>query len=164
MNLKAVAFIFPLLISFLSHAQDFSPKPDTIKFSSKRNFIRQKSDTIRALKNLFSRKRKAATWRVAAVVGLADIVIIRMWSNQSVLTTSPSTPMIIPPTPQFAPRSSSISTVSYFFLGLTSLIAFKIIWHSLYEDRPLKELLNDYNTGKKLSPKVVRKLKEKDFQ
>ncbi|GHN01167.1 hypothetical protein WSM22_26560 [Cytophagales bacterium WSM2-2] len=152
-----------LLFPFLANAQDVRDSTRALNkieglFANDSGQHRQ--DTIKALENLFQRKRKGIV--VRAVIGCGVIMGIIL-ATATASTPHQSTTMSGTNIYQTNPSRSS-DPIKYFFIGAGSLIVIKgIAQNSKYGSKKLKALVNDYKSGKPLPGHVKARLKPRDF-
>jgi len=120
-----------------------------------------KSDTVRALQNLFQRKRRSTRVKVGIVGLMIDALLIRSW------TRSYERPNGNLPAPVAAMTvvgsGSSIPTSSYVAVGVATGLIVEILTQHKYGQKKLKAVLDDCGTGKPIPKKVRSKLTPKDF-
>lgn len=122
----------------------------------------QPNDTLRALQNMFQRKRKGGGTRAAvfgaitvvAVVGIASYKEPTVTINQGSAGTQ-----TIPV------GSGSPPTGNYLLAGFSAIMTITgFTQASKYSSEKLQPLLQDYKEGKPLPPQIKSKLKAKDFR
>jgi hypothetical protein len=120
----------------------------------------QELDTVRALSNLFERKRKGGTTRavVFGVLGVASLVGTLSYKESTVTVNQGSSGS------QVIPVSSGPPVGNYVFVGFCAIMTFSgVSQTNNFSDENLELLLNDYKSGKPLPVKIKRFLKKKDF-
>lgn len=121
----------------------------------------QAADTIRALSNLFLRKRKGGATR-AVVFGALGVVSIIGTANYK-----PSTVTINQGSAgsQTIETSSGPPAINYVFIGFSAIMVLTgIAQNSNYSVQKLDVLVNNYKEGNPLPVNIKRKLKPKDFK
>lgn len=115
------------------------------------------SDTVRALTNLYQRKRKGGTARavVFGILGTASLIGTVTYKESTVTTNQG----------QVIPVSSGPPAINYVFIGFCSVMTFSgISQANNFSAENLELVVNDYKAGKPLPKKVKRFLKKKDFK
>jgi Protein of unknown function (DUF2846) len=143
---KEIQQIDPSLVSQLTLTQIETP---------------QELDTVRALSNLFERKRKGGTARavVFGVLGVASLVGTLSYKESTVTINQGSSGT------QVIPVSSGPPVGNYVFVGFCAIMTFSgISQTNNFSAENLELVVNDYKAGKPLPQKVKRFLKKKDFK
>jgi len=122
----------------------------------------QPNDTVRALQNLFQRKRKGGTARAAVfgVIAVASLVGIANYKQATVTINQGSAGSQVIPI-----GSSSPPAANFILAGFSAIMTITgITQTSKYADDKLEALLQVYKNGKPLPPIIKSKLKKKDFK
>jgi len=122
----------------------------------------QPNDTVRALQNLFQRKRKGGTARAAVfgVIAVASLVGIANYKQATVTINQGSAGSQVIPI-----GSSSPPAANFLLAGFSVIMTISgISQTSKYADDKLEALLQVYKNGKSLPPFIKSKLKKKDFK
>ncbi len=119
------------------------------------------SDTVRALTNLYQRKRKGGTARavVFGILGTASLIGTVTYKESSVTINQGSSGS------QVIPVSSGPPVGNYVFVGFCAIMTFSgISQTNNFSAENLELVVNDYKAGKPLPQRVKRFLKKKDFK
>lgn len=120
-----------------------------------------RNDTVRALTNLYSRKRKGGTAR-AVVFGLLDVASIAGTASYKPGTVTVNQGSAGSQT--FTTSSDSPPAINYVFIGFCTVMTITgITQASKYSDEKLQVVLDDYKQSGKVPPDILSKLKQKDF-
>jgi len=122
----------------------------------------QPNDTVRALQNLFQRKRKGGTARAAVfgVIAVASLVGIANYKQATVTINQGSAGSQVIPI-----GSSSPPAANFLLAGFSVIMTISgFSQTSKYADDKLEALLQVYKNGKPLPPFIKSKLKKKDFK
>jgi Protein of unknown function (DUF2846) len=131
------------------------------QLSSTQIIVPQEYDTVRALTNLFERKRKGGTTRavVFGVLGVASLVGTLSYKESTVTVNQGSSGS------QVIPVSSGPPVGNYVFVGFCAIMTFSgVSQTNNFSAENLDMLVNDYKAGKPLPQKIKRFLKKKDFK
>jgi hypothetical protein len=121
----------------------------------------QAADTIRALANLFQRKRKGGTTRavVFGALGIGSIIGTANYKPTTVTINQGSAGS------QIIETSSGPPAINYVFIGFSAIMVVTgITQTSNYSTQNLDALINNYKEGNPLPAKIKSKLKAKDFK
>lgn len=121
----------------------------------------QVSDTVRALTNLFQRKRKGGTTRaiVFGAIGVGTLIGTIAYKPSNVTINQGSSGV------QTIPLSSSPPAINYVLIGFSTIMTISGISQvNHYSTANLEVLLADYKAGKPLPLRIKSKLKSKDFK
>lgn len=119
------------------------------------------ADTIRALTNLFQRKRKGGTTRavVFGALGLVSAIGTAGYKPSTVTINQGSAGT------QTIETSSGPPAINYVFIGFSAIMVVTgITQTSNYSTQKLDVLLNSYKEGNPLPATIKGKLKKKDFK
>ncbi|HTH58044.1 MAG TPA: hypothetical protein VL728_18480 [Cyclobacteriaceae bacterium] len=140
-------------------------KIDTLENRDKSLFVvikkGPKEDTIRALHNLYRRKRVGGTVRGSVFGGLAGATLLNIndYQSTSVTVHSGSGGSQSVPIDDSPPPGNYIALGAFTILSITGF--FQISNHT--HDR-IEALVKDYDGGRPLPEKIKKKLKPKDFK
>ncbi len=119
------------------------------------------SDTVRALTNMFQRKRKGGTTRAIlfGTIGTAMLIGTVAYKPNSVTINQGSSGS------QTIPVSSGPPAINYVLVGFSTIMSISGISQvKHYSSANLEVLLADYKSGKPLPKRIKGKLKRKDFK
>ncbi len=122
----------------------------------------QELDTVRALSNLFERKRKGGTARaiVFGAIGVGALIATAAYKPSTVTINQGSSGSQTIPV-----GSDSPPAINYVLIGFSTLMTISGITQTKdFSSENLELLLNDYKSGKQLPPRIKRMLKAKDFK